>query len=384
MNRARIVAVASKEWREILRDRLFFALAFVVPAVLMLLFGFGLSLDVEHIPLAVVDHDRTPLSREYAHRFIDSRYFAFRGELDDERHADAPLTDGRLRVVLVIGPRFEAQLLAGRPAEVQTLIDGTFPFRAQTAKGYVAAISAAFSAETLARVISQQRGEPEARVREALPPVRLDVRYLYNQSMRSVWSIAPKLLMVIMMISPPFLTALGIVREKESGSFFNIYASPASRAEFLIGKLAPYVAISTLNALILWALAVGLFGTPFKGDALFFLVMTVLYVTCTTGIGLLVSVAVRTQVAAMIGTAILTIVPAGLYSGGLIPGSSLSSVARLIAHAMPGMYFADIAMGSFLKGVGLATLWPDVLALALYAVGLFTAGYLLFHKRVRA
>jgi ABC-2 type transport system permease protein/ribosome-dependent ATPase len=202
--------------------------------------------------------------------------------------------------------------------------------------------------------------------------------------MRSVWSIAPKLLMVIMMISPPFLTALGIVREKESGSIFNIYSSTASRGEFLAGKLLPYVAISTLNILVLWVLAIFMFGTPFKGDPLFFLLSAVLYVTCTTGIGLLVSVAVKTQVAAMIGTTILTVVPAVLYSGVLIPVSSLSSVARVIAHLLPGMYFADIAMGSFLKGLGLATYWPQVLALALYACILFTAGYLLFHKRVDA
>ena len=190
------------------------------------------------------------------------------------------------------------------------------------------------------------------------------------------------MLMAIMMISPPFLTALGIVREKESGSIFNIYSSTARRGEFLAGKLLPYVAISSLNVVILWALAMFLFGAPFKGDPLFFLLASVLYVTCTTGIGLLVSVAVRTQVAAMIGTAILTVVPAVLYSGVLIPVSSLSSFARVIAHLLPGMYYADIAMGSFLKGVGFAALWPNVLALAAYAAVLFTAGFMLFHKRV--
>jgi ABC-2 type transport system permease protein/ribosome-dependent ATPase len=382
MNAARVLAVAYKEWREIVRDRLFFALAFVVPAVLMLLFGFGLSLDVEDIPMAVVDYDRSALSREYAHRFIDSRYFDFKGYVDDERTLAKRITANELRAVLIIREGFERNLLAGRPAEVQTVIDGTFPFRAQTAKGYVAAINAAFNVESLARVLSQLRGLSEVQAREHLPPLRLEVRYLYNQSVKSIWSIAPKLLMAIMMISPPFLTALGIVREKESGSIFNIYSSTVRRSEFLAGKLLPYVAISTLNVIILWALAMFMFGAPFKGDPLFFLLASMLYVTCTTGIGLLVSVAVRTQVAAMIGTAILTVVPAVLYSGVLIPVSSLSSFARVIAHLLPGMYYADIAMGSFLKGVGFAALWPNVLALAAYAVVLFTAGFMLFHKRV--
>jgi ABC-2 type transport system permease protein/ribosome-dependent ATPase len=287
-----------------------------------------------------------------------------------------------LRAVLIIRECMERNLLAGRQAEVQTIIDGTFPFRAQTAKGYVTAINAAFNVESLSLALSQAMGVPTAMASEHLPPLRLEVRYLYNQSVTSIWSIAPKLLMAIMMISPPFLTALGIVREKESGSIFNIYSSTVRRSEFLAGKLLPYVVISTINVLILWALAVFLFGAPFKGNPLFFLLASVLYVTCTTGIGLLVSVAVRTQVAAMIGTAILTVVPAVLYSGVLIPVSSLSSFASAIAHLLPGMYYADIAMGSFLKGVGFAALWPNVVALAIYATVLFTAGFMLFHKRV--
>jgi ABC-2 type transport system permease protein/ribosome-dependent ATPase len=384
MNFSRIVAVASKEWREIVRDRLFFALAFVVPAVLTVLFGYGLSLDVENIPMAVVDHDRSALSREYANRFIGSRYFHFEGYADDERSLTDALSDSRLRAVIVIAPGFQKNLLAGRPADVQTLIDGSFPFRALTTQGYVAAINASMTLDVVADYLAHAAGIPLARARDMLQPVQLQVRYLYNQSVRSIWSLAPKLIMAIMMISPPFLTALGVVREKESGSIYNIYASTVRRSEFLIGKLAPYVAISSINVALLWAIATLLFGAPFKGDLLFFALASVLYVTCTTGIGLLVSVAVRTQVAAMMGTAILTVVPAVLYSGVLIPISSLSQTARVIAHLLPGMYYTDIVMGSFLKGVGWSELWLNVVVLALYAATLFTLGYLLFHKRVKS
>jgi len=384
INRSRVLAVASKEWREIVRDRLFFTLAFVVPALLTLLFGYGLSLDVEHIPMTIVDHDRSAASREYAHRFIDSRYFDFKGYADDERRLTAAIASSQFRAVVVIEAGFERDLLAGRPGHVQTLIDGTFPFRAQTTKGYVEAINAAFSASTVAQALSQQLGVPTATALDALQPVRLEVRYLYNQGVQSIWSLAPKLIMAIMMISPPFLTALGVVREKESGAIFNIYASTVRRSEFLIGKLLPYVAISVLNVCILWVLATFLFGAPFKGDFLFFLLASVLYVTCTTGIGLLVSVAVKTQVAAMIGTAIITVVPAVLYSGVLIPIASLSDAAKVVAHLLPGMYYTNIVMGSFLKGVRWEALWPDMLVLALYAVALFSCGYALFRKRIRA
>jgi ABC-2 type transport system permease protein/ribosome-dependent ATPase len=381
MNFQRVVAVAQKEWREIVRDKLFFSLAFIVPVVLMLMFGFGLSLDVENIPMAIVDQDGSALSRDYAHRFIDSLYFQFLGYSHNERELTPLLTGNRIRAAIIIPEHFEKDLLAGRPAQVQTLIDGTFPFRAQTTKGYIIAINSAVSAELLAEYLTRLRGIPYAQAQQIVHPVRLEVRYLYNQSVKSIWSLAPKLIMVILMISPPFLTALGVVREKENGSIYNIYASTLSRGEFLIGKLSPYVGISILNALILWFLAVWLYAVPFKGPPVFFFLATVMYVICTTGIGLVVSVLVRTQTAAMIVTAIFTIVPAVLYSGILIPISSLTQAAQAIAHALPAMYYTNIVLGCFLKGVGIRTLWLELLILTLYATVLFSIGYLMFNKR---
>lgn len=384
MNLQRIAAVASKEWREIVRDRLFFSLAFVVPALLMLLFGYGLSLDVENIPFAIVDQDQTAHSRDYAYRFIDSRYFAFQGQLRHERDIAPLLANGKIRAAIVIPPGFGRDLQAGRGVAVQTLVDGTFPFRAMTTKGYITAINAAANIDNLSGLLSQLRGMPQQQARNALQPVRLEVRYLYNQGVKSIWSLAPKLLMVILMISPPFLTALGVVREKESGSIFNIYSSTVSRGEFLTGKLAPYVAISALNIVLLWLLATLLFGVPFKGNFAFFLAASLIYVICTTGIGLLVSVLVGTQVAAMIVTAIVTVIPAVLYSGVLIPIPSLGPSAQIIAHLLPAMYYTNIVVGCFLKGVGLVALWQDVLVLAGYAVLLFGTGFVMFSKRPAA
>lgn len=381
MKLQRIIALAWKEWREIVRDRLFFSLAFIVPTMLMLLFGFGLTLDVENLPFAVVDHDRSAASRDYTYRFISSRYFDFKGQAGDERQLDALLADNRIRLALVIPPRFGERLARGEAAPVQVLIDGTFPMRAQTTQGYVAAINSAVSLENMARALSAGRGVPLVEAQARVQPVKLEVRYLYNQSVKSIWSLAPKLIMLIMMLSPPFLTALGVVREKESGSIFNIYSSTVSPGEFLIGKLTPYVAISFANGLILWALAVGLYGTPFKGDPAFFALALLLYVVCTTGLGLVISMLVQTQVAAMIVASIVSIIPAVLYSGMLLPLSSLAPGASAIAHALPPMYFTNIVVGSFLKGVGWQALWADMLVLAAYATGLFGLGYLLFSKR---
>ncbi|BBB67605.1 hypothetical protein UNDYM_3352 [Undibacterium sp. YM2] len=381
MNLRRISVVAYKEWREIVRDRLFFVLAFVVPSLLMLLFGYGLSLDVENIPLAIVDYDQSVSSRDYAHHFSDSRYFSFQGYAQREQDVEKLLVDNSLRAVIIIPPDFGTRLKSGQATTVQTWIDGTFPFRALTAKGYVTAINAAMNLDNLSAHFSALTGIGQETLRNSMQSVKLETRYLYNQEVKSIWSIAPKLIMVILMLSPPFLTALGVVREKESGAIYNVYSSTLSRGEYLIGKLLPYVGISIVNACALTAFALLLFGAPFKGDPLFFLLSTILYVICTTGIGLLVSVMVNTQVAAMVGTAIVTVVPAVLYSGMIIPIPSLSAIASVIAHALPGMYYAEIAMGSFLKGVGIAALWQDMLILALYAIALFTAGFLGFSKR---
>ncbi|WDQ18542.1 ABC transporter permease [Rhodopirellula sp. P2] len=381
MNVRRVTAVASKEWREIVRDRMFLALTFLVPVSLMLVVGYGLSLDVEDIPLAIVDRDGTNLSREYAYRYIDSRYFDFKGYALDVHDLSPLLADNKIRAAIILPENFQKELLGGRPVVVQTLIDGTFPFRAQTTKGYVLAMNTSFSSEVLASYISKRRGIPLAQAATSIRPVTLEARYLYNQSMKSDWAITPRLIMVILMMTPPFYTALGIVREKERGSIYNIYSSTVTRLEFLIGKLIPYVGISSANAVILWLIATQLFGAPFKGSLLFFIPATLLYIICTTGLGLVVSVLVRTQVAAMVVTFIVTVIPSILYSGVIVPISSLSPTAQMTAHGLPAMYYTNIIVGTFMKGVGLRELWPDVLVLAFYATGLMTIGYRMFHKR---
>ena len=383
MNWQRSWAVAWKEWREVVRDRLYFATAFVVPSMILLVLGYGLSLDVENVPFAAIDQDRSALSRDYLHRFIDSRYFDYQGEARDERELDRLLARSRIRFAIIIPPRFGERLQAGRPAAVQTLIDGIFPYRTQVAKGYVAAINADFSASLLAAHLARSRGMSEAQARRRIEPVRLETRYLYNQAIRSTWSMSAGLIMLVLMVSPPFLTALGVVRERENGSIYNIYASTVSRGEFLLGKLLPYVFISALNIFVLWAFAVWLFGAPFKGDPLFFYLASLIYVICTTGIGLLVSLMVRTQAAAALLTLVITFIPAMLYSGLLVPVESLSNDARFQAHLFPPLYYLQIVWGSFLKGLGWSVLWGNVLALMLYAVVLWSIGFAAFHKRPR-
>lgn len=194
----------------------------------------------------------------------------------------------------------------------------------------------------------------------------------------------PALVMFTLMLSSPLLTALGIVREKETGSIYNIYSSTVTKVEFLVGKLLPPVLISSMNAVVLWIMATLWFGVPFKGNFLFFLAASLVFILSSTGVGLLVSLLVRTQIAAIIVTIIVAMVPTILFSGLIVPVSSLNPGSQFQAHLFPGMYYTNIVRGTFLKGVGIEVLWTDVLALALYAVILRLVGYRLFTKRPRA
>ncbi len=381
MNLTRVWAVTYKEWREILRDRLFFAMAFLLPLGIFLVLGYGISFDVEKIPFAVLDQDRSAMSRDFLHRFMDSRYFDYQGHVQTERELDPLLANSDIRFAIIIPPRFQEQLMAGQATSVQSLIDGVFPYRAEVSKGYVSAIIANFNAQSLAGYLQAKRGISREQAMAQVASLRLESRYLYNQALRSQWSISSGLMMLVLMVTPPFLTALGVVREKENGSIYNIYASTISRSEFIMGKFLPYLLISCLNTLILWWVVMNVFGTPFKGDPLFYYAASVIYVICTAGIGLVVSLLVKTQVAAVMLTMVISFVPAMLYSGLLVPIESMASATKIESHLFPTLYFLRITWGSFLKGLGFTELWFDVLALLVYAIILWLVGYLNFHKR---
>jgi len=384
MNLRRIAAVASKEWRETTRDRMFFLLAFLMPILWMMVFGYGLVLDVENIPFAAVDRDHTALSRDYLYRFADSRYFNFQGYVSAENEADILLQSGKIRAAIIVPEKFEERLLSGQPVGIQTLLDGGFPLRTDITKGYVIAINSAMSRDLITNYLASTRGISRDRAQTIAEPIRVEVRYLYNEEVRSTWSMVPGLIMFVLMLSSPLLTALGIVREKETGSIYNIYSSTVTRIEYLAGKLFPYALISWANAVVLWLLATLWFDVPFKGDPWFFLLASLVFVLSSIGIGLFVSLVVRTQIAALIVTMIVSIIPTILFSGLLVPISSLSPGSRLQAHLFPGMYYTNIVRGTFLKGIGPEVLWVDVLALAVYAGVLRIIGYRLFTKRPRS
>ncbi|MEN6521399.1 MAG: ABC transporter permease [Armatimonadota bacterium] len=383
MNIRRIIAVSYKEFREVARDKLFAVLAFVLPSFLMLLLGVCLSMDVEHIPIAIVDNDNTPESRDFASRFSSSRYFDLVWIAYDDRELDPLLQNNIIRAVIIIPKDFGKNVNKGRPAPVQTLLDGTYTSRAQITKGYVSSIIGAMNANLLAQYISRIAGVPLDRAKIAVQPVKVNTRYLYNPAIKSVLGLAPRLLVLILYMVPPLLTALGVVREKETGSIFNVYASTLTRGEYLIGKLIPYIGIAFLNGIVLLLIALIVFGAPFKGSPLFFLLSMLVYVISTCTLGLAISTLMTTQAAAMIFTAIITQITAVNFSGVMVPVGSLSPGGQKIAHLFPCMFFTRIVEGCFLKGTGFAQLWTNVLVLLVFSAVLFSISYLRFHKRTK-
>lgn len=356
----RLIAVASREGKELLRDKVRLAFALLGALFMMVIFGFGISLDVENLAFAVYDQDQSPQSRAYLEAFRGSRYFAEQSPIHDPAQLHQRLQRSEIKLALEIPPGFGRDLLAGRQPVVAAWLDGGMPFRAETSRNYVEAVHQA-NLEQLAALSSPAQSRQAA--------AKLETRFRYNQDVISVNAIGPGVMALILAFIPAMLTALGIVREKELGSITNFYATPLTRLEFLLGKQAPYLAVSLVNLALLVAMNRWLFGVPFKGSALALACGGVLYLLATTSLGLLISAFTRTQIAAILGTMILTSLPTIQFSGLIVPRSSLDGSAALMGQLFPAGYFLDIAVGTFTKALDLRELWPQCLAL----LGFFAA-----------
>jgi len=373
----RVPAIARKETRELLRDPIYLGLAFVIPMMLMLLFGFGLSLDVKHLPLAFEDRDGSPWSRDYRDRFVHSEYFELVGVLD--RHADAEewLRTGRARVVIDVPPDFGRDLARGRPTAVGVTVDGSFPSRAAVIVGYVSAINGLYNQQLLAD-LSLRRGQAGA----SLLPVQVDMSVWYNPTLESKNAVVPGILVLVLMMFPALLGSLLIAREKESGSIFNLYASPTGRLEIILGKLLPQLAVAMLDFAVMFASSRWVFDVRFTGSLGVLTAGALLYSVCTIGIGLLISILSRTQLAAMFTTFLVTMTTAFNYSGFVTPVASMDAVGQFIAQLIPATHFMTVVRGSYLKGLGFGYYWPQLLALAAYTLVVYALAWLSLRKRI--
>ncbi len=373
----RVPAIAIKETRELLRDPIYLGLAFVIPMIMILLFGFGLILDVKHLPVAFVDHDGSPWSRDYRDRFVHSEYFDLVGVLDHRSEVEEWLRTGRARVIIDVPPDFGRDLARGRPTAVGVSVDGSFPSRAAIITGYVSAINGLYNQQLLADLASR-RGLPMT----SLLPVQVNLSVWYNPTLESKNAVVPGLLVLILMLFPALLGSLLVVREKESGTIFNLYASPTGRLDIIIGKLLPYLAVAMLDYFMIFGVSRWIFEVRFTGSFFVLTAGAVLYSVCTIGIGLLVSIVTRSQLAAMFITLMVTMTTAFNYSGFVTPVASMDAVGQFIAQLIPATHFMTVVRGSYLKGFGFGYYWPQLGALAIYTLVVYTAAWLFLRKRI--
>jgi ABC-type multidrug transport system permease subunit len=345
--------------------------------MLMLLFGFGLILDVKHLPLAFEDHDGSAWSRDYRDRFVHSEYFDLVGVL--HRHADVEewLRTGRARVVIDVPPDFGRDLARGRPTAVGVTVDGSFPSRAAVIVGYVSAINGLYNQQLLAD-LSLRRGQAGT----SLLPVQVDMSVWYNPTLESKNAVVPGILVLVLMMFPALLGALLIVREKESGSIFNLYASPTGRLEIIVGKVLPQLAVAMLDYAVMFASSRWIFEVRFTGSFGVLTAGALLYSVCTIGIGLLISILSRTQLAAMFVTFLVTMTTAFNYSGFVTPVASMDAVGQFIAQLIPATHFMTVVRGSYLKGLGFGYYWPQLGALTLYTLVVYALAWLSLRKRI--
>jgi ribosome-dependent ATPase len=346
----RLWALARREAVELRHDYIRLAFALLGPIILMIVFGYGISLDVEHLPYAILDRDGSPTSRAYADSFRGSVAFDERPELLSDKELDRRLRSGELRLAIEIPSGFGKEIQGGRRPEVGVWLDAAVPFRAEITRGYVEGADQRFL-----DWFQESKGRPPAP-----QPVKIETRFRYNQSFKSVFAMVPSDIMLILILIPGMLTALCVVREKELGSIANFYAAPASKFEFLLGKQLPYFGLALINAVTLVLLAVLVFGVPVKGSRAALAAGCLVYVLAATGFGVLLSVFSSSQTAAIFAAAIITILPAQQFSGMLVPVSSLNSAARLMGRVFPSSYFQQISVGAFTKALGFPVLWKSM------------------------
>lgn len=368
----RLFAYARRETIEILRDRARLVFALLGPVLLMLTFGYGISFDVEHLPFAVYDQDQSSESRQLAESLQSSRYFQEQPPIASTEELQHRLQDGELMLAIEIPPDFGRDLMRQEAPEVSVWLDGAMPFRAETARGYVSGLVSSYLADVSARH-SGRFEQPY--------PVNIESRFRYNQDFKSANAIVPSVIMLMLVLIPAIMTALGIVKEKETGSIANFQATPVTRIEFLLGKQLPYVAIAFVSFLMLVLMMRLVFDVPIKGSIGLLAAGSILYILATTAFGLFVSSFVRSQVAAIFATAIVAIVPAVNFSGLLVPVSSLSGGGRFMGLLFPSAWYQPLSVGVITKGLGLAELWPNLIALAGFGVVFVGAALVALRKR---
>jgi ribosome-dependent ATPase len=372
----RLWAYARRETMELVRDPIRLAFAFIGPVVLMIAMGFGITFDVENLKYAALDQDQTPESRRLLESFSGSHYFSEQRPISSVEELERRMRSGELAVAIEIPDGFGRDVATVRSPEVAFWIDGAMPFRGETAKGYVTGLTMRYMQDT----ITERYGpNPPPTVR--FGKVKIENRFRYNQAFKSVFSMVPSVVVIILVLIPAIMATIGVVREKETGSISNFRSTPISKFEFLLGKLLPYVAVGMLAFVLMVLMALAIFHVPVRGSFAALAFGALLYVFSTCSFGQLISTFTRTQVAAVFATTVIALIPVVNFSGLLVPVSSLTGAGRLIGLAFPAAWFQPISVGTFTKGLTFSDLRLNALVLVVFFLIFFTASHVSLQKQ---
>jgi len=354
----KIRAVATKELHQIARDRRTLLILLFVPAFFLLVYGYALNFDLRNISLAVQDNDRSSASRELISAFINSGYFDYAGDVSNSQEISRAVDRGEARAVLVIPARFGADASSGRPSRVQLIVNGDNANTATTVVGYALGIVTAIST----------RYELQARQLGAVPPgLTLEPRVWYNPELRSALFLVPGLIAYIAMLTAVVSTALSVVREKEVGTMEQVRMSPIGPLAYVLGKTAPYFAISLTASVVVILLSMVLFDLPMRGSWVALLAAISLFLVGALAFGVLIStIAESQQVAFQVGL-LTSLLPTLMLSGFIFPIASMPPVLQVVTYVVPARYFLVTLRGILLKGVGPEAWWPQALAMAVFA-----------------
>ncbi len=376
MSARRLWAIAWKEFLHVGRDPRSLAMGIAMPLILLLLFGYALTLDVDRVPLVVWDRSQTPTSREYVSRFAGSRYFDLLGQAWDYREVERALDTGEAMLALVIPREFAVDLAAGRATTVQLLVEGSDASRATLGSAYAEVTTQGYSQEVVLRQI-QRAGR-----RLPTEPFELRARVWYNNDLEFRHYLVPGLIAVIMMIVAALLTSLTVAREWERGTMEQLIATPVRGSELVLGKLVPYFAIGMLDVTV--AVVVGdlLFAVPLRGSVVLVFAMAAVFLVGTLALGVWISVVAKNQMLANQLAMVLTFVPAFLLSGLVFAIANMPTALQVMTNLIPARHFVAFLRGVYLKGVGLEVLAAEAGILVAFAVALLALANARFRKRL--
>ena len=368
----RVVHLMRKEFLELRQEPRLFGIVIIAPLIQLTMLGYAATTDVRDVPVVVVDQDRSAASRDLIARFDASDNFTIADTVSSSSDIDAYLDSGRAWMALVVPADYGERVRTGAPAVVQVVADGTDANSTNVALGYAGALITRYGRDLAART-----GRASA-----APLVDADIRVWFNPGLESRDFMSPGILALVLLVVTTTLSSMAIVREKELGTLEQLNVTPLARWELIAGKLVPYAVLGMVDVLLVVAVAIGWFEVPLRGSFALLLLMCLVYLLTALGLGLFVSTVSRTQQQAMMTTAFFFLVPMIFLSGFVFPIENMPEVIQPVTYLIPLRYFLVILRGIFLKGVGLAVLWPDALALFAWGVGILVLATLRSSKRL--